>query len=574
MPPKLRHAHLSPLPPWRSARGLALLALLITLLWFFAFPLKYGFNIHKIILGTVILVAASAAHVFILRLGISTLTWGWSFLLCSLLLSLLGEFTYEPTLWSTTVEDTLKVLGFTLIALGFYRFQDLLQIQLKKSRATKKRTRHLAQYDGLTGLPNRTLLQDRLEHSMAETLHSKQQLALLFMDLDRFKEINDSFGYEAGDAELIRVARMLHSCLGPTDTALRIGGDEFAVIQTHISDVDEAALLAQRILSAVAKPHKVVGHKIHTSVSIGITLFPNDARTAEQLLKNADTAMYHAKHEGRNNYQLYMPAINARVHSRVALAKELQRAFEAGDLRLHFQPQLDLASGSTVSFEALLRWHHQQHGMLTPQTFIPLAEETGLIIPIGAWVLETACQACFSWQQLHPGPLQVAVNLSPRQFRQPDLAGNIATILENIGLSPSSLEVEITEGFLIEDMDSALEILQSLSTLGVRISVDDFGTGHSSLIYLKHLPLDSIKIDRSFIHGISLDTESRAITKAIIALGHSLDLKVVAEGVETEEQLLYLQKHGCDMAQGYFIKKPLDTLSAQQWWQEKGCDIH
>jgi diguanylate cyclase (GGDEF)-like protein len=505
-----------------------------------------------------------------LQLKISALFWGWALLLSSLLLALL-EITHEFTLWSATVASVLEILGLALIVFGFYRSHRLLQAQLKKARTTEAQARHLAQHDALTQLPNRTLFQDRLEQSIAETLHSKQQLALLFLDLDRFKEINDSFGHDVGDAELIRVANILRGSLRLADTALRIGGDEFAIIQTHIMHADEAALLAQRILNAIAKPHKVREHEIQNSISIGIALFPSDASTSEQLLKNADLAMYHAKHEGRNNYQLYMPDINTRAHSRMALATDLQRALETGALHLQFQPQLELASGKTVSFEALLRWRHPQHGMFPRQAFIRLAEETGLIIPIGAWVLETACRACLSWQQIYPDPLRVAVNLSPRQFRQPDLAGSIATILENTGLPASYLEVEITEGLLLEDMDCALHTLQSLRTLGVHISVDDFGTGHSSLTYLKHLPFDCIKIDRSFIHDIPGDAKKDlAITKAIIALGHSLNLKVIAEGVETIEQLSYLQKHGCDLVQGYLISKPLSESRIKQWWEEKG----
>jgi diguanylate cyclase (GGDEF)-like protein len=559
------------LPLWSSSGGiLVLLALFIALAWFFTFPLRNELDINKIILKSLFLTTVSAAYTLILRLKISALAWGWALLLGSLLLGLLEEFAYESKLWTTLVESVLEILGLTLITFGFYRSHRLLQAQLKKARTTEARARHLAQHDTLTQLPNRTLFQNCLEYSMTETLRSKQQLALLFLDLDRFKKINDSFGHDVGDAELIRVANVLRSNLGPTDTALRIGGDKFAVIQTHILDVSEAVLLAQRILDTIAEPHRVRGHEIQNSVSIGITLFPSDANTAEQLLKNADIAMYHAKHEGRNNYQLYMPDINARAHSRMALATDLQRALETGALHLQFQPQLDLASGKTVSFEALLRWHHPQHGMLPRQTFIRLAEETGLIIPIGAWVLETACRACFSWQQLHFSPLHVAVNLSPRQFHQSDLTGNIAAILENTGLSASHLEVEITEGLLLEDIDSAFDTLQSLSALGVHISVDDFGTGHSSLTYLKHLPFDSIKIDRSFIHDIPGDTEKgQVITKAIIALGHSLDLKVIAEGVETREQFLYLQEHGCDIVQGYLISKPLDAAKIQQWREEK-----
>lgn len=487
-------------------------------------------------------------------------------------MGLLEESTDESKLWNTTVASGLWVLGLALITFGFYRSHRLLQAQLKKAQTMETQARYLAQHDTLTQLPNRTLFQDRLEQSMVKTrLDGKQQLALLFLDLDRLKEINDSFGHNIGDAELQRVANVLHSSLKPTDTALRIGGDEFAIIQTYIQHNDEAALLAQRILSAIAEPHRIQGYEIQNSASIGIALFPSDADTAEQLLKNVDIAMYHAKHEGRNNYQLYKHYIHARAYSRMALATDLQKALKTESLHLKFQPQLDLTSGKIVSFEALLRWHHPQYGRFSRQTFIPLAEETGLIVPIGAWVLETACRACFSWQQRYPNPLHIAVNLSPRQFRQPDLAGNIATILDNTGLPASYLEVEITERLLLEDMKSALHTLQSLRTLGVQIAVDDFGTGHSSLTYLKHLPFDCIKIDRTFIHDIPGDAQKdRVITKAIIALGHSLNLKVIAEGVETKEQLIYLQKHGCDLAQGYLISPPLKESRIQPWYEEKG----
>ncbi|KFI23451.1 diguanylate phosphodiesterase [Nitrosococcus oceani] len=566
MPNKLQYACSRPLSLWHRGGGFVLLALGIALGWFFAFPLKSSFDINKIMLEAVILAAASITYPFILRLERNILIRGWELLLCSLLLGLLEEFTQEPWFWDTFVEGALRILGLILIAFGFYRTQRLSRAQPQKNQTTENPNHHPVQYDTLTGLPNHTMLRNRLEQAMGAT----RQLALLFLDLDRLKEINDSFGHEAGDRELTRVAKVLQDCLEPTDTALRIGGDEFAIIQTPALGVDKVTLLAQRLLDAIARPHKILGHEIHNSASIGITLFPSDGNKAEQLLKNADIAMYHAKHEGQNNYQLYTPAINARAHPRMALARDLQSAFESGNLYLQFQPQLSLATGRTSSFEALLRWRHPQHGMLARQTFIRLAEETGLIIPIGAWALETACQTCMGWRQLRAGPLRVAVNLSPRQFRQPDLAGSIATILEKTGLAPSALEVEVTEGLLLEDMDSAFNTLQSLSTLGVHVSVDDFGTGHASLSYLKNLPFDSIKIDHSFIHGIPADSESRTITKAVIALGHSLNLKVVAEGVETLEQLLYLQKHGCDLVQGYFISKPLDIPEAQRWWEEKG----
>lgn len=544
--------------------------LLIALLWCFAFPLEESLNYYNIALEAVLLATAAVAFEFVLSLRINALSWGWSLFLYSFWLDLLEEFTREPTLWSKTIIALVEALGLALIGLGFYHIHRLFKHQQKKTQITAKRAHHLAQHDPLTGLANQTLLQDRLEQAMAEALHHRKQLALLFLDLDRFKELNDSLGHEIGNDELIWVAQVLRCCLAATDTAFRAGGDEFAIIQTPVLDLDEAAFLAQRILETLSEAHTIQGHKIYSSASIGITLFPNDAHSATQLLKNADRAMYHAKHKGRNNYQLYTPTMNARAHSRMALAKDLRHAFESGHLYLQFQPQLDLAADTTVSFEALLRWHYPQQGMPARQAFIRLAEETGLIIPIGAWVLETACRACFSWQQQHSGPVHVAVNLSPRQFRQSDLAGSIATILATTGLPPTYLEVEITEGLLLEDMDAAAATLRAISALGVHIAVDDFGTGHSSLTYLKRLPFDSIKIDRSFVRDIPGNAESQAITKAIIALGHSLDLKVIAEGVETRDQLLYLRELSCDIAQGYFISEPLDGPKAQQWWVEKG----
>lgn len=553
--------------PWYKGVRVALLAVFIALLWCLAFPLEASLNSYHITLEILLLTIAAAVLGFVLPLRTRALSWGWILLLYSLWLDLMAEFTHEPALRDAIVVDILGALGLIFIGFGLYH---ACRLPERKTHIAEERVCYLAQYDALTGLANRTLLQDRLEQAMAEALHNRRQLALTLLNLDRFREINNSLGHEAGNAELIRVAQALHCCLGATDTALRIGGDEFAIIQTHILDMNQAAFLAQRILETLSEPHAIQGHEIHLSASMGITLFPNDASTPQQLLKNATTAMYHAKRQGRNNYQLYSPAMNVRAHSRMTLAKDLRKAFEAGNLYLQFQPQMDLATGTTISFEALLRWHHPQHGTLARQAFIRLAEETGLIVPIGAWVLETACRACFSWQQLHPGPLHIAVNLSPYQFRQPGLAENIATILTNTGLSPDSLEIEITEGLLLEDINAVAATLRTLSALGVHIAVDDFGTGHSSLTYLKRLPFDSIKIDRSFVRDIPDNAESQAITKAIITLGHNLGLKVVAEGVETLEQLLYFRELGCDSAQGHLISEPLDNPEVQQWREEEG----
>lgn len=557
-------------PPWHKGVRVTLPAVFITLLWYFTFPLEGSLNSYYITLKILLLAIAALVLGFILLLRISALIWGWILLLYSFWLDLMAEFTREPALWGIIVVDTLKALGLIFIGFGLYHTCRLLEC---KTHIAEEQVCYLARYDALTGLASRTLLQDRLEQAMAETLHNRKQIALLCFNLDRFREINNSLGHETGNAELIGVAQALHRCLGATDAALRIGGDEFAVIQTHILDLDEAVFLAQRILDTLSEPHTIQGHEIHLSASMGITLFPNDASTAKQLLKNATTAMYHAKRQGRNNYQLYSPAMNVRAHSRMTLAKDLRKAFEASNLYLQFQPQMDLATGTTISFEALLRWRHPQHGILARQVFIRLAEETGLIVPIGAWVLEAACRACFSWQQLHPDPLHIAVNLSPYQFRQPDLAESITAILASTGLSPDSLEIEITEGLLLEDINAAAATLRNLSALGVHIAVDDFGTGHSSLTYLKRLPFDSIKIDRSFVCDILDNAESQTITKAIIALGHNLGLKVVAEGVETLDQLLYFRELGCDSAQGYFISEPLDSPKVQQWRERRFSNI-
>jgi diguanylate cyclase len=553
--------------PFRCSSLVALPAFLIALVCFFIFPLQATLDTNHILFKALPVVAASIVYAFILPLPIRTLVWGWAFLLYSLWLELLKELTQVPPWWDAGLVGSFEIVGFTLIAYGLVPFpRTFATWRAQPPPFLQKRTA----LEPFTQSPSRTLLQERLEQAMGETLPNRHQLALFFLDLDHFKEVNDSLGHDIGDAELIRVEQLLGNFLKPADTALRIGGDEFALIRNPISNLDEAFFLVQQLLNTLSEPHRVHGQEIRITASIGIALFPKDARTAKQLLNNADAAMHHAKHTGRNNYQLYTPKINARTHSRATLAKDLRAAFEAGDLELQFQPQLEIASGKIRSFEALLRWRHPRHGLLSRRAFIRLAEETGLIIPIGAWVLETACRTCLSWQQLHSAPLRMAVNLSPRQFRQPKLADNIATILERTGLSPTDLEVEVTEGFLLENMNVAATILQSLSKLGVHISIDDFGTGYSSLTYLKRLPFDSIKIDRSFVHNISHNSENQAITKAIIALGHSLDLKVVAEGVETLEQFLYLQELSCDMAQGYFISKPLEGLKAKQWWEEKG----
>ncbi len=421
----------------------------------------------------------------------------------------------------------------------------------------EERVRHLAHYDELTGLPNRTMFNQQLTRSLAQARRHDKPLAILFIDLDRFKNINDTLGHETGDRVLKEVADRLHGCLRESDTAGRLGGDEFVVLIEESPQPEHVAAVAQKILAAVARPFILDAQEFHLTASIGISTYPVDGADIHSLLKNADISMYRAKEQGKNNYQFYSAQMNVHTLERLALESNLRRALERNEFLLHYQPKIDIGSGRITGMEALVRWQQPARGLIPPAQFIPLAEETGLIVPIGEWVLKTACAQNKSWQEHGLPPLRVAVNLSARQFGHETLLQDVARVLTETGLDPAALELEITESMVMHNPERAVILLTKLKAMGIHLSIDDFGTGYSSLNYLKRFPIDSVKIDRSFIQDLPGDSDDAAITQAIIAMAHSLRLKVIAEGVETEEQLSFLRNHGCDEMQGNYFSKPL-----------------
>ncbi|MDP1989817.1 MAG: EAL domain-containing protein, partial [Syntrophales bacterium] len=424
-------------------------------------------------------------------------------------------------------------------------------------KQAEERIRHLAHYDALTGLANRSMFSQRLGHALAQARRNGMQLAVLFIDLDRFKNINDTLGHEAGDSVLKEVAERLHGCLRESDTIGRFGGDEFVALLEGIPQPMHCAEVAQKILAAVARPFALDTQEFHLTASIGISTYPADSEDLQSLLKNADVAMYRAKELGRNNFQFYSAQMNIHTLERLALESSLRGALERNEFVLHYQPKIDIRSGRIIGMEALVRWQHPTKGLIPPMQFIPLAEETGLIVPIGEWVLRTACACNKSWQEQGLPPLRIAVNLSARQFAYENLLRDVARVLNETGLDAAFLELEITESMVMHDPEHAIELLNKLKAMGISISIDDFGTGYSSLSYLKRFPIDSVKIDRSFIKELPLDSDDAAITQAIIAMAHGLKLKVIAEGAETAEQLSFLRAHNCDEMQGYYFSKPL-----------------
>ncbi|OGI41918.1 MAG: hypothetical protein A2150_01350 [Candidatus Muproteobacteria bacterium RBG_16_64_11] len=414
----------------------------------------------------------------------------------------------------------------------------------------------LAHFDALTGLPNRLLFLDRLNQTMAQAHRNERLVAVMLLDLDRFKAINDTLGHTMGDLLLKSVAERLAECVREDDTVARLGGDEFTVLLPEIRYIQDAAAVAQKILDALAQPFFLDGHEVFIGTSIGISLYPFDEELSA-LLRNADTAMYEAKQDGGNTYQFYTAEMSTASLRRLSLEGALRRALERGEFVLHYQPQIDLARDEIVGAEALVRWQHPDLGLLGPMEFIPLAEENGLIVPLGEWVLRTACAQNRAWQNAGLPPIRVTVNLSVRQFHQKNLADIVARILEQTGLDAQRLELEITESCLIQNTQTTVTLLTELNRLGVRISIDDFGTGYSSLAYLKRFPIDTLKIDRSFVCDIDTDPDDAAIVKAIIALAQSLEMHVIAEGVETRNQLDFLHTYQCNEIQGYLVSPPL-----------------
>jgi diguanylate cyclase (GGDEF)-like protein/PAS domain S-box-containing protein len=421
----------------------------------------------------------------------------------------------------------------------------------------EEQIKHLAYHDALTSLPNRLLFKDRLTVALSHAQRDGSRLAVLFLDLDRFKIINDSLGHNIGDQLLQAVSARVQSCVRESDTVARLGGDEFIVLLPNLRRADEAAPVAMKILEAIRYPLHVEGREFFMTTSIGISLFPEDGADAETLIKNADTSMYQAKEMGRDNYQMYNAIVNAKTLQRIALEHGLRRALANDELSVVYQPIIDLRNGRICGVEALLRWNHQQMGNIPPSTFIPLAESTGVMQSIGAWALEQACRQARIWHDNGYPNLSLAVNLSVTQLQQLDLVNQVRTILAETRLPSRLLELEITESVAMQSPEQSIRTLYDLKKMGIRISLDDFGTGHSSLSYLKRFPIDTLKIDQSFVQDITSDPDTAAIVTAIVAMAHSLRLKVVAEGVEYEEQKNFLRRHGCDLMQGFLVTKPV-----------------
>jgi diguanylate cyclase (GGDEF)-like protein len=452
-----------------------------------------------------------------------------------------------------TAEDEMLAKGFahslSLILDNAYEMEEITKAHQSLD--------HLAHHDSLTSLPNRMLALDRLKLALIQAHRQNSQIAVLFIDLDHFKRTNDTLGHAAGDMVLKIVAQRLLTCTRDGDTLSRLSGDEFLLMLPDINDVQAAATVAQKILNVLALPCQVDTHEVFIGASIGVSIFPDDAADVGDLLRFADTAMFHAKQEGRNAWQFFAPVMNERVHHHTQLENALRSALKHHELELHYQPQVELKSGRIIGLEVLLRWHSRKMGHISPSEFIPVAEDTGLIVPIGEWVLEKACAQGKRWLDMGFSNLRVAVNVSARQFQHKHFIPRICAILEASGLPPSLLELEITESLLMNEEENIIAALSELRRMGIRVSIDDFGTGYSSLSRLKKFPISMLKIDRSFVRDIMTDTDDAEIARTIIALSHSLHLEVIAEGVETQEHLEFMHRHGCDAIQGYLFSKPL-----------------
>jgi len=451
----------------------------------------------------------------------------------------------------------LALLTITTLLLVYDAYLERSRAYNEKLEKANAQLQHVATHDALTGLPNRLLLADRLAQAIAQAQQKNGRFALMVVDLDRFKAVNDSLGHLAGDALLGEVAQRLQAVLRRTDTLARLGGDEFVLIVNDITGPQDVESVIRKVLDDIGRPVHLASLEVHTSPSIGISLYPDDGTDAETLLKHADAAMYHAKKMGRNTFQFFAPAMNAFTRERLELEGDLRRALREGEFELYYQPKVDVATGWIDSAEALIRWNHPRRGLIAPGEFIPLAEETGLIVPIGEWVLRQACSQARAWHAGGLDGLRVAVNLSALQFQQRNLLQMVRAALASAALDARYLELELTESALIQNTEQSIRILRRLGKLGVRISIDDFGTGYASLNYLRYLPLHKLKIDCAFIREIATSRDDAAIVRAIVSLAHSLRLQVIAEGVETSEQLEFLRALGCDQYQGYYCSAPM-----------------
>ncbi len=463
------------------------------------------------------------------------------------------------------VDFTLGVIEFegkpAVLGTGF---------DITERKRAEETIKHMAYHDSLTDLPNRTLFQDRLTVALAQARRKRRTAAVMFLDLDRFKVVNDTVGHALGDDLLQGVAERLTGLVREGDAVARVGGDEFTLLLAEVERAEDMIEIAERVLDTLRQPWVLNGHEFRITASIGIAMFPNDGEDADSLLRNADTAMYRAKDQGRDNYKLYTPAMNARIAERLALENSLRHGLERGEFLVYYQPQVDIASGRIVGMEALVRWQHPERGLVFPAEFIPVAEETGLIVPLGAWVMRTACAQNKAWQAAGFPPMRVAVNLSARQFQQRNFTEMVDEVLKEADLEARWLQLEITEGVAMQDVESNIAVLRELRQMGVQIAIDDFGTGHSSLSYLSRLPIDVVKIDRTFVQDLTTDPNGAAIARSIIVMAHNLKLRVIAEGVETEEQLAFLKKRRCDEMQGYLFSKPAPAEAFEEMLRQDG----
>lgn len=446
-----------------------------------------------------------------------------------------------------------------LQATNIYLEKELSNRKLVERELTihKERLVRLAHYDNLTALPNRVFFNEILNKAIQQAKKKEKMIAILFIDIDKFKNINDVLGHTTGDLVLKEIADRFANTIRANDILARLGGDEFIVLLNHLDDSTTARLISEKLLQICARPVTLQSHEFFTTASIGISLYPHDGECLEDLQKHADMAMYKAKHAGGNTYQYYTHDMDIIAHQLIKMESALRKAVQNNEFVLHFQPLIQLQDGTIQRVEALIRWQHPEFGMVGPTKFIPLAEKTGLIMQIGKWALREACRINKEWQDAGYDPIVIAVNISPKQFRHQDIVQIITDALYEYHLEPKYLELEITETAVMDNVDIAISKLKAIHTMGVRISVDDFGTGYTSINYLRQFPVSVLKIDQTFIKGIPHDKNDIAITSAVIALGHNLGLEVVAEGVETAEQLNYLADHGCDLAQGYFLCRPL-----------------
>jgi diguanylate cyclase (GGDEF)-like protein/PAS domain S-box-containing protein len=456
-----------------------------------------------------------------------------------------------------TIVWTHRTISLVRDSAGQPRFFLRIIEDISERKQTSERLARLAHYDSITRLPNRVLFHDRLGQSIAQARRNNRFVGVLFLDLDRFKLVNDTLGHAAGDQLLKKVAERLTQALRPSDTVGRLSGDEFAVILPELTVPQHAGFVAQKLIDMLKAPFDLDGNEVFVTASIGITLYPFDSDNIEMLIRDADAAMYSAKAAGRNTYQFYTTEMNQRATEKLRLETGLRRAIEREEFVLHYQPKVEVVSGKITGLEALLRWQAPDGSVMGPDQFIPLLEETGLIVPVGNWVVRSACAQLHAWHEAGVTPVPVAVNLSARQLRQPGFSATLGDALAEFDVPAKLVEIEITESSLMENPEQAIVALTEIESLGIRLSADDFGTGYSSLSYLKRLPLDALKIDRSFVRDITIDPDDAAITRTVITLAHGLGLRVIAEGVETEEQFAFLRENHCDEAQGYLFSQPL-----------------